>query len=108
MVTRRGMRLEVDEPTERQRRNKRWLAEHPLIVALVGAVLFGGMFGLLGSSGDSSSGVGIGIVLGVVAGGGLGWAFSVENREVVQRGTKVAAYSACALGLVAFAFVKAL
>lgn len=108
MVTRRGMRLEIDHPTERQKRNKRWLAEHPLIVALVGAALFGVMSGFVGRMGDSSSGIGIGAALGVVAGGGLGWAISVENREVVSLRTKIAAYSACALGLVALAIIKAM
>jgi hypothetical protein len=80
-----GVRLEVDDRTERQQRNKPWLAEHPLVVALVGAALLSGMFGFLGA---------------------LGWGFSVENREVVPRGIRVAAYSACAFGLVAFAVVK--
>lgn len=102
------MRLEVDEPAEGQKRNKRWLADHPLVVSLIGAVLFAGLFGLLGSSGDSSSGLGIGAVLGAFAGAGFGWAFSVENRTSVGRGTQIAAYSLCALGLIAFVVVKAL
>jgi peptidoglycan/LPS O-acetylase OafA/YrhL len=101
-----GVRLEVDDRTERQQRNKPWLAEHPLVVALVGAALLSGMFGFLGRSGDSSSGLGVDLALGLLAGGALGWGFSVENREVVPRGIRVAAYSACAFGLVAFAVVK--
>lgn len=108
MVTRRGMRLEADEPTEWQKRNKRWLADHPVIVSLVGAVLFSSMLGLLGSSGESRSGLGVGLVLGAVAGAGLGLAFSIENRESVARGAKILAYSLCGLGVLALFVVKAL
>ena len=38
-MQRRGLRLEVDEPTEYQLRNKRWMANHPAKMALIAAAV---------------------------------------------------------------------
>lgn len=102
------MRLEVDEPTEWQKRNKRWLADHPVFVALAGAAIFACLGSLLSSSGDTPSGLLIGIGLGALIGLGIGWGFSVEHREYVPRRLQVAVYAAGALGLVGFAILMAL
>lgn len=85
-MKRRGLRLEVDEPTERQQRNARWAADHPGACAAAGAVLFA-VLGLVAYDA-------IGALVGVVLGGIVGWGFSVENTRETPRGTKLVLYVA--------------
>lgn len=98
-MKRRGLRLEVDEPSDRQLRNARWLAGHPGATALIGAVVFA-LIGLAGvASSDVPTWVGgaVGAVLGAVG----GWAFSVENRRITPGGvTRVLYVGAVALMIV--------
>jgi hypothetical protein len=105
-MQRRGLRWEVDEPTEWQLRNKRWLAEHPLITSLVGAVLFVGVGLLFADAKDFS--LGTGALVGAVAGAALGWGFSAENREHVDGRTRAVYFAATAVGIVFVVAMKAL
>ena len=103
-MQRRGLRLEVDEPTEWQLRNKRWLAEHPLVTSLVGAVLFVGVGLMFADAKDFS--LRTGALVGAVAGAILGWAFSVENREHVDGRTRAVYLAATAVGVVVLVALK--
>lgn len=94
-MKRRGLRLEVDEPSERQERNKRWLANHPVAVAVAGAVVCG-LLGLLwGVSSDASwASPPVGAACGLALGALIGGLFSVENRGHGTRGLTLAMYGA--------------
>ena len=84
MVQRRGLRLEVDEPSDRQLRNKRWLAHHPLVITVVGAAIFGALGLVVANMADFRPVVGG--VLAAAYGALLGWAFSLEHRDSTPRG----------------------
>lgn len=99
-MKRRGLRLEVDEPTEWQQRNRRWLASHPGLVAAVTAVLFGSMGAGYATLRDTSWLTPlVGGLLGAGAGGLLGWGFSIENRHHPTRRSKVIYGVVCVVGL---------
>jgi hypothetical protein len=99
-MQRRGHRLEVDNPTQWQRRNQRWLAEHPWVTTLVGAAAFTGL-GLLVAETANFSQL-LGLLFGAVFGGTCGWAFSVDNHETSPRGLRKFLY-----GLAVFAGIAA-
>lgn len=86
-MRRRGLRLEVDEPTERQRRNSRWLAEKPRTTSIIGAFVFGAVGIVYALSADISwLSPFLGAVIGLAVGVLLGWAFSVSHRDPAPRG----------------------
>ena len=85
-MQRRGHRLEVDNPTEWQRRNQRWLAEHTWVTTLVGAGVFAGLGMLVARTADFS--LLLGLLLGAVFGGVCGAGFSVDNHESIPPGFK--------------------
>lgn len=92
-MQRRGLRLEVDEPTENQLRNKRWMAQHPVKMVLVVAVLMAPLGAFLAAARDLAwLSVPVGASLGAGIGALIGWATSVESRESVPRGVTLALY----------------
>lgn len=103
-VERRGHRLEVDNPTEWQRRNQRWLANHPQVTCLVGAAIFAGVGVLFADLADVSWL--LGILLSAGYGGVLGWGFSIDNQGSSPSGLTKVVYGFCIVvgitGLIAF------
>ena len=85
-MQRRGHRLEVDNPTEWQRRNQQWLAEHLWVTTLVGAVIFASLGVLVAETADFSPL--LGLLLGAVVGGVCGAGFSVDNHGSIPRGPR--------------------
>lgn len=103
-MRRKGLRLEVDEPTEWQLGNKRWLAEHPGVTALVAAFVFSAL-GALYATTTSWMSTAAGAIAGLLLGALLGWGFSVEHRDQTPRGTTLALYAAIvvlAMGILVF------
>ena len=83
----------VERSTKAQRRNSRWLAAHPAGVAAVGA----GVFGAGGLAYGTWSDVRwlsplVGVLIGLAVGAGLGWGFSVEQRENRAKGWRRVLY----------------
>jgi hypothetical protein len=68
--------------SERQHRNREWVASHPLAVALMGAVLMGVISSAIGMVKWGKGGALLMMLLGLSAGcfGGVAW--SIENREL--------------------------
>lgn len=93
-MQRRGLRLEVDEPTEYQLRNKRWMAQHPVKMALGVALLMAPLGALLAGARDVAwLSVPVGASIGAGIGALTGWATSVESRESVPRGVTLGLYA---------------
>jgi hypothetical protein len=80
-------------PTGRQRRNRRWLARHPGVTAGVSAAVFGAIGLAYGAFADVDwLGPLLGLVVGVLLGAGIGWAFSVDNASRRPMGGKKVVY----------------
>jgi ElaB/YqjD/DUF883 family membrane-anchored ribosome-binding protein len=104
-VKRRGLRLEVEEPTEWQKQNKRWLANHPWVTATVAALIFALVGLLLAAKSDIPwLSLPVGGIVGLAVGGLLGWAFSVEHREGTPRGVTLALYVVAGVSALAMLF----
>jgi hypothetical protein len=82
-------------PTERQRRNSRWLARHPGATAGVSAAVFGAIGLAYGAFADVTwLNPALGSVIGVLFGAGIGWGFSVDQRSRRPAGGKKLLYVA--------------
>jgi hypothetical protein len=86
-VRRRGLRFEVDEPTARQRRNSRWLAENPRTTSIIAAFVFAAVGIVYALSADISwLSPFLGAIIGLAVGALLGWGSSVSYRDPAPRG----------------------
>ena len=90
----RGVRLEVDSPSEQQLRNARWMAKHPVALALVLGVVFCLIGVGIAPLYDDASWVSrpVGGAIGAICGVAAGLALSIDSRRVVPRGKTAIAY----------------
>lgn len=97
-MRRRGFRVEVDEPTEFQQRNSRWLAAHPVAVVAVAAVVFAGVGIVLALVRDDPwLTLPMGAAIGACFGALCGWGFATEQREGLTGARRAAYVAVCVL-----------